>query len=226
LTTALEQARNGDGTGLVQLADNYLQREPGGEYPNLIEANAAVNYVDGDCSKDPEAYRGLGDIVAKDAPTFGRSASTSGLVCAYWPAKADPVTAPKGAGAPPIVVIATTNDPATPYEWGKALSGQLESGVLVTYRGEGHTIYAQGSSCIDDVVDAYLVSLAIPAVGTICGNGPPPPEGTSTPPSPPSTGEANGSDEVSTFWYWVVGLGFFGLAVAFFATGFVLHRRR
>lgn len=247
LTTALQQARNGDGTGLVQLADNYLQREPNGEYPNLIEANAAVNYVDGECPKDPDAMRGFGDQVAKDAPTFGRSASTSGLVCAYWPATADPVTVPKGAGAPPIVVIATTNDPATPYEWGKALSGQLESGVLVTYRGEGHTIYAQGSGCIDDLVDAYLLGLAVPAAGTTCGDGPPPPEAngsngttstppaesatpvlgaTGTPPSPPSTGEADSSDEVSTLWYWVFGLGFFALAMAFFATGFVLHRRR
>jgi len=96
LTTALEQARTGDGTGLVQLTDAYLQREPNGDYPNLIEANAAVNYVDSECPKDPEAYRGLGGVVAKVAPTFGRSASTSGLMCAYWPARADPVTAPRG----------------------------------------------------------------------------------------------------------------------------------
>jgi pimeloyl-ACP methyl ester carboxylesterase len=225
LTTALEQADDGDGTGLVQLADAYLQREPNGEYPNLIEANAAVNNVDGECPKDPDAMRSFGDVVAKDAPTFGRSASTSGLLCAYWPAKADPVTAPRGAGAPPIVVIATTNDPATPYEWGKALSEQLESGLLVTYRGEGHTIYAQGSSCIDDAVDAYLVDLAVPAAGTVCGNGPPPPESAASP-TPPATGQANESDEASTLWYWVIGLAFFGLAVAFFATGFVLHRRR
>lgn len=245
LTTALQQARNGDGTGLVQLTDAYLQREPNGDYPNLIEANAAVNYVDGECPKDPEAYRGLGDEVAEDSPTFGRSASTSGLVCAYWPAKADPVTAPKGSGAPPIVVIATTNDPATPYEWGLALSEQLESGVLLTYRGEGHTIYAQGSNCVDDVVNAYLVRLAVPDPGTSCGDGPPPPlaqaspttTGTPAPgatgtpasaatPTPGSTGSSNGSDEADTFWYWVAGLGLFGLALAFFVIAFVQHRKR
>jgi pimeloyl-ACP methyl ester carboxylesterase len=245
LTTALEQANRGDGTGLVQLADAYLQREPNGEYPNLIEANAAVNYVDEECPKDPEALRGLGDVVAREAPTFGRSASTSGLVCAYWPAKPDPVSAPRGAGAPPIVVIATTNDPATPYEWGEALSQQLESGVLVTYRGEGHTIYAQGSGCIDEVVDAYLVGLAVPGPGTTCGDGPPPPGtsastatppteapgtpvpgSTSTPPIAPSTGQADGDGEADTFWHWVFGLGFFALALGFFAAGFILHRRQ
>jgi len=176
LTRALEQAQDGDGSGLVRLTDQYLNREGNGEYPNLIEANIAVNSVDSECPKDPEEYRKLGEEFAKDAPTFGRSAATAGLVCAFWPADSDPVETPTGRGAPPIIVIATTNDPATPYEWGKAMSEQLESGVLVTNRGEGHTIYAQGSACIDSVVNAYLLTLAVPAAGTTCGDGPPPPE--------------------------------------------------
>lgn len=189
LTRALQDAQNGDGTGLVRLTDSYLERAQNGDYPNLIEANAAVNYVDEECPKDPDAYKALAAAFAKDAPTFGASAATSGLACAYWKAKADPVTAPTAKGAPPIVVIATTNDPATPYEWGKALSQQLSSGVLVTHRGEGHTIYAQGDACIDGVVNAYLLTLAVPAAGTSCGTGAPPPGESSsvTPaPSPPS----------------------------------------
>ncbi|MGE0599788.1 MAG: alpha/beta hydrolase [Dehalococcoidia bacterium] len=192
LTRALTDAQGGDGTGLVRLSDSYLQRESNGDYPNLIEANAAVNYVDQECPKDPETYRELGKEFAKDAPTFGPSAATLGLTCAYWDAKPDPVSAPRGKGAPPIVVIATTNDPATPYEWGKALSEQLESGILLTHRGEGHTIYAQGDKCIDDVVNAYLLNLAIPATGISCGNGPPPPgeQAQATPSAAPSEGDA------------------------------------
>ena len=112
------------------------------------------------------------------------------------------------------MVIATTNDPATPYEWGKALSEQLESGVLVTYRGEGHTIYAQGSGCIDDLVDAYLVGLAVPAEGSVCGRGAPPPV------------SADQEDSAGTLWYWVVGLALFALAVVFLALAFVKHRRQ
>lgn len=193
LTRALQDAQNGDGTGLVRLTDNYLERDSNGDYPNLIEANAAVNYVDEECPKDPAAYKAMAAAFVKDAPTFGASAATAGLACAYWEAKADPVKAPTAKGAPPIVVIATTNDPATPYEWGKALSQQLSTGVLVTHRGEGHTIYAQGNSCIDAAVNAYILTLAIPAVGTSCGNGPPPPgeSGNATPQaSPPSEATA------------------------------------
>ncbi len=185
LTRALQDAQNGDGTGLVRLTDQYLQRESNGDYPNLIEANAAVNYVDEECPKDPEAYKAMAADFVKDAPTFGASAATSGLTCAYWKAKADPLTAPVAKGAPPIVVIATTNDPATPYEWGKALSQQLSTGVLLTHRGEGHTIYAQGDSCIDAAVNAYLLTVAAPAQGTSCGTGAPPPGESATPSSSP-----------------------------------------
>ena len=44
-------------------------------------------------------------------------------------------------GAPPIVVLGTTGDPATPYAWAQSLAGQLPGGVLLTLRGQGHTAY-------------------------------------------------------------------------------------
>jgi pimeloyl-ACP methyl ester carboxylesterase len=200
LTSALVAAQGGDGSAMVKLTDQYLERNSDGSYPNLIEANSAVNYVDETCPKDPDVYRAMGEAFAKDAPTFGRSAATSGLSCAYWPAPADPVHAPTAKGAPPIVVVATTNDPATPYEWGMALSKQLSTGVLLTHRGEGHTIYAQGDSCIDALVNAYLVNLAAPAAGSSCGNGPPPPgeqAGPGNSATPPSESQSGATPEAA-----------------------------
>ena len=35
-------------------------------------------------------------------------------------------------------------------------------------KGEGHTSYMQGSSCVDNTVDAYLLSLRTPRSGTVC----------------------------------------------------------
>jgi hypothetical protein len=40
--------------------------------------------------------------------------------------------------------------------------------VLLSWDGEGHTSYLQGSSCVDDYVDDYLVDLALPPAGTTC----------------------------------------------------------
>lgn len=46
LREALTAAMNGDGSGLLALADSYYEREPDGKYANLMFANAAVNCLD------------------------------------------------------------------------------------------------------------------------------------------------------------------------------------
>ena len=61
-----------------------------------------------------------------------------------------------------VVVIGTTNDPATPYEWAVSLADQLESGVLITRVGEGHTGYNKGNACVDSAVERYLVEGVAP----------------------------------------------------------------
>jgi len=196
LTRALQNAIDGNGSGLIALTDQYLERNPDGSYPDITEANMAVNYVDEVCPKDPAAYPAMADRFAKAAPHFGPSAAVASLTCAFWPATADPAPAPKAHGAPAILVVDTTNDPATPWEWGVAVSKQLESGHLLTHRGNGHTIYAQGNSCIDAAVNAYLIELIVPPDGQSCGNGPPPPTtqpgdiaaSPSPTPAPPATG--------------------------------------
>lgn len=253
LTDALTEAIAGNGTGMVNLADQYLERNPNGSYPNLIEANAAVNFDDETCPKDPAAYMAMATEFAKASPHFGESSASAGLLCAYWPTTPDPLTAPKAAGAPPIIVVDTTNDPATPYEWGLAVSKQLESGHLIIHRGEGHTIYAQGDSCVDSAVNAYLVNLTVPPAGLTCGNGPPPPEdaspaagsptatpgtGASTPqpaatrtttqtaPGAPNTGGSSDSGATKGNGGIAVMAGVFLLAALACAAGVMLYQRR
>jgi hypothetical protein len=64
--------------------------------------------------------------------------------------------------------VGTTRDPATPYRWAVALARQLESGVLVTRDGDGHTGYHHGNTCVDNAVESYLVSGAVPRDGLSC----------------------------------------------------------
>jgi hypothetical protein len=91
------------------------------------------------------------------------------LPCEFWPVKATGTDQPlRAAGAPPIVVVGTLRDPATPYEWAKALASQLSSGVLLSYDGDGHTAYRTGSSCVDQAVDRYLLNQVAPKSGTLC----------------------------------------------------------
>ena len=71
-------------------------------------------------------------------------------------------------GAAPIVVVGTTRDPATPYVWAKALAAQLDSGVLVSRDGDGHTGYHSGNACVDRAVEGYLVDGKVPRDGLSC----------------------------------------------------------
>jgi hypothetical protein len=65
-------------------------------------------------------------------------------------------------------VIGTTGDPATPYESAQALASQLESGVLLTREGDGHTAYLSGNSCIQNAVDGFFLDGTVPKDGKRC----------------------------------------------------------
>jgi pimeloyl-ACP methyl ester carboxylesterase len=107
--------------------------------------------------------------LAKAAPHFGAAIEWSSLPCAFWKVppveQVHPVTAP---GAPPILVIGTTRDPATPYVWAQALARQLDSGVLLTFDGDGHTAYIRHDSCVDAAVANYVFNLRSPPSGMTC----------------------------------------------------------
>jgi pimeloyl-ACP methyl ester carboxylesterase len=169
LTLSLNAALDGDGSGLLLLVDAFVGRQPDGSYNNSTEANSAVNCLDYETDRDPLYHRQVTAEFARVAPFFGPATGQLGLYCAYWQADPEPLSRPRASGAPPIVVIGTTGDPATPYKWAVSLAEQLESGVLLTNDGEGHTAYRSSNDCIDDAVNAYLIDLQTPADGTTCG---------------------------------------------------------
>ncbi|MFD0885739.1 alpha/beta hydrolase [Streptosporangium algeriense] len=99
---------------------------------------------------------------------FGPYIMWGTLACAYWPIEPAPKEKIDAQGAAPILVVGTKRDPATPYEWAEALADQLSSGVLVDFDGDGHTAYRSGSSCVDRLVDDYLINLTVPEDGVRC----------------------------------------------------------
>ncbi|MEV6165176.1 alpha/beta hydrolase [Streptomyces sp. NPDC052052] len=170
LRDALTAAKKGDGSGLLSLSDSYYEREPNGTYANLMFANAAVN-----CLDSPPAFADTDAAVQaipgfeKASPVFGRTFVWSALSCAHWPVGSTGTPHRiEAKGAAPILVVGTTRDPATPYKWAESLSGQLSSGTLLTYRGDGHTAYGRGSDCIDTAINTYLLDGKPPADGTMC----------------------------------------------------------
>jgi pimeloyl-ACP methyl ester carboxylesterase len=168
LRTGLTSAFTGNGTLMVELADSLVERGPTGQYSNLMDANAAVNCIDRPWPRSLAAWRPAAASAAKAAPQFGAQNMWSSLPCAYWPVRAAAPVSLRAAGAPPILVVGTTRDPATPFRWAQALARDLKSGVLLGWNGDGHTAYLEGSTCVDSAVDRYLISLATPRNGTVC----------------------------------------------------------
>ncbi|HEX4788519.1 MAG TPA: alpha/beta hydrolase [Actinospica sp.] len=170
LRIALASALKGDGSTLLRMADAYNDRQNGHYVDNEVAANYAVNCVD-----HPDEATSVGQIqqelpaFEKAAPFFGPMVDWSSLSCAYWKAKpTDSPHAIRAAGTAPILVVGTTNDPATPYAWAEHLAAQLAGGRLLTMNGDGHTAYRRGSACIDSAVDGYFLTGALPASGTVC----------------------------------------------------------
>jgi pimeloyl-ACP methyl ester carboxylesterase len=167
LGDAIGDLVNGNPGRVFQLADQYAGRDLGGHYSNEFDVFSTV-----ECDDDPgtatvaQARSLQADWRAK-YPLFGASAAVGLASCVAWPAKRDPYPPGPAVGAPPIVVIGTTNDPATPYEQAAKLAGMLGVGQVLTWQGEGHTAYPQ-TDCLRRAVDGYLIRLAVPAIGLTC----------------------------------------------------------
>jgi pimeloyl-ACP methyl ester carboxylesterase len=169
LELAVADGVNGNGARLLALADEYTGRGPTGYKDNSGEVIYAVNCLDhpditsiAEAKSQEAAYKAA-------SPRFGAYLLWGSLPCANWPVK--PQNTPhaiKAAGAKPIVVVGTTRDPATPYEWAVALAGQLDSGVLVTRDGDGHTGYDEGNQCVDQAVETYFLRGTPPPDGLKC----------------------------------------------------------
>jgi len=172
LRSALAAAFGGNGTVLVELANALFERSSSGQYSNLADAETAVDCLDRPWPRSLAAWRSAAAAAGRAAPVFGQAIMWGSLACAYWPVPSYPLRAAGqgtlARGAPPIRVVGNLRDPATPYRWAQALSRDLASGVLLGWDGNGHTAYMMGSTCVDNAVNAYLISLAVPRSGTVC----------------------------------------------------------
>jgi pimeloyl-ACP methyl ester carboxylesterase len=168
LAHGLDAADEDDGSDLLFYADVYTGREGEGEYEDGQEAFIAIGCADGPPVGGVVGMRAIEDAAAEAAPRLGRSIVNGSLPCAVWPVQAEPPRALHAAGAPPILVIGASNDPATPFAWGEALAKQLRSGVLVEVDSAAHTSFDGGNRCVDRLVIRYLVRLDAPRSGTRC----------------------------------------------------------
>ena len=176
LDGGLAEIARGDGTTLLRMADAYYERRPDGSYSNLLEAFQVINCADTEPVEDRSVAREISEQSIKLAPFYdpGTGPSDALELCSFWPvpptSEAGPVQAE---GLPPVLVVSSTGDPATPYEDGVSLAKQMGARLL-TVENDGHTIVLQAANkCADDTTTSYLVDLTLPAAFTTCPVAPP-----------------------------------------------------
>lgn len=167
LTTALQQASQGNSRGLFALTDQYEQRRPNGSFSNLMDANLVINCTDQEHAPSTAQVKSALTSWREKYPLFGASAALSLLACQQWRAPRDPPPAVHAPTTPPILVIGNRHDPATPYANAQHLTRLLGNAVLLTWDGTGHTAYPQ-TTCVITTVDTYLISATPPKPGKVC----------------------------------------------------------
>jgi len=169
LTQALSELKNGKGDTMLAMADLYMGRDAQGHYNN-------------------STMSGRGQLCGQAAHhrprQGGRRGPSHPVGCAihelrrvhrprahgYVLVLAVPATSNqheiKVTGLPPILVVSTTNDPATPYKpesiW------PTNSAAPCHFEGTQHTVVFQGNTCIDDIGAHYLVDVTVPPPNTRC----------------------------------------------------------
>lgn len=169
LTQLLAEVSASQTDTAMMLVDVYYDRVNGVYQDNSMEAFIAINCLDYPVESDPKVLSLQAQELREAAPYTARPNGYGDLVCQNWPHPPRLDKGPvKGIGAPPVLIIGTTGDPATPYDWSVSLANQLDSAVLVTYVGEGHLAYDEGDPCINDPVDTYFLTGALPPDGLRC----------------------------------------------------------
>lgn len=144
----LTEMTNGRGDTMLALADMYMRRDAKGHYTNATDARIAVNCVDQPPITDRDKVIAEDKKMREVAPfmSYGDFTGHAPLsTCAFWPVP--PTSTPhevKVSGLPPVLVVSTTNDPATPYQAGVDLAKQL-GGALLTFKGTQHTVSSRAT---------------------------------------------------------------------------------
>lgn len=169
LTDALVEVENGDGSMLMDLGMAYAGRDASGTYlSNIMEALPAVSCLDEGTDADPQQWQQVADEISAEAPIWGTFLAWESLSCATWPVPpVGDVGTIEAKGANPVLIVGTTRDPATPYEWAVDLHGQMEGSALITHEGDGHTAYMRQNDCVDKAVETYWLTGELPEGGEL-----------------------------------------------------------
>jgi hypothetical protein len=167
LAEAIATALAGDGSTLTELADSYYQRRPDGTWGNELEAFTVISCLDARSTPTDAEYEAISGELSTIAPLLYPEDVFITSQCPYLPAAGESPVTITGAGAPVLLVIGNTGDPATPFASTQRMAAALESAVLVAVESNNHGGYGI-NDCINEAVHRYLIDGTAPQEGTRC----------------------------------------------------------
>ena len=174
LRDALTKAmKNGDGSELLAGADQYDGRDPQGHYSTEQNGLIAVRCADFTTpAPNPAAVQNAYSQLKSGASILNSNLAPGDLaqpMCANWPFQTtEKPHQIRAQGSDTILVVGTTDDPATPYQNAVNLANGFANARLLTRVGTGHAAFGSGNQCAQSAMEAYLVSGTLPAQGTRC----------------------------------------------------------
>jgi pimeloyl-ACP methyl ester carboxylesterase len=179
LARALALLAQGDGAGIRTIVDTrFYDRNPDGSYDPGLDRYFLLGAGEQHYTRDIPTFLAQGRQSYFDYDHAFWNHGYSELNWGLYPIRAnDTYDGPFRTTSkdPTTLVVGTRYDPATPYKQAQRLVQQLGNARLLTMAGDGHTAYdgdpADGynSECADKAIEAYLLTLVLPAEGTICG---------------------------------------------------------
>ena len=166
LSDALKNAQKGNGSGLLEMYDDYYQRSFDGTWGNELEAFNAILCLDDPGPKTIKDIESWTPKFKAVAPRLWHSFA-GGYGCVFWSAKPDPRIRITGIGAGPIVVVGTTGDAATPLASSRKMASELEDGRLIIVEANRHTGYGE-NDCVVSAVDNYLITTEVDFAEKAC----------------------------------------------------------
>lgn len=122
----------------------------------------AVQCGDASWPRDWQIWERDNSRLAKKYPFETWSNAWLNLPCASWPVHSShpvDVRVPHGAGLPPVLIVQSERDAATPYSGALELHRRLAGSRLITEVGRGsHGLISFRNRCLNDRVDRYLLT--------------------------------------------------------------------
>lgn len=99
--------------------------------------------------------------------------------CAFWDRPNIQLKQPTGVGVPPVLMVQSVRDPATPLEGARKAHNRFAGSRMLTVNDEGdHGIYGFGNECVNNVVESFIVDGVTPPRDSTCPGVPLPAPGT------------------------------------------------